>query len=57
MIGYFFKTYFYRDHLETLIDQIEKNRQERRQVGLTMNSTFAQDMKNALHGNYVHVLD
>ena len=56
-MGYFFKTYFYLDHLERLIEQIEKDRQDRRRAGLTMRSTFAQDLKEALYGNYVHVLD
>ena len=56
-MGYFFKTYFYLDHLESLIEQIEKDRQDRRRSGLIMKSTFAQDLKEALHGNYVHVLD
>jgi len=50
MLSWIFGDYFYKCDLIKMIEEIEKKRKEKRLKGLTMNSSFAEDLKNALHG-------
>ena len=45
MYSYLYGNYYYLNDLEKLIDQIVEDRQKLRQLGETMSTTFAQDLK------------
>ena len=50
MFSWLFGEYFYKYELINLIDKIDTKRKFKRIKGETMNSTFADDLKNALNG-------
>ncbi len=50
MLSWIFGDYFYKCDLIKMIDEIDKKRKDKRIKGLTMNSSFAEDLKNALNG-------
>jgi len=50
MYSWIFGDYFYKNDLIKMIDEIDKKRKDKRLKGLTMNSTFAEDLLNALNG-------
>ena len=50
MYSWIFGDYFYKNDLIKMIDEIDKKRKDKRLKGLLMNSTFADDLKNALNG-------
>lgn len=50
MFSWLFGEYFYKYELINLIDKIDTQRKFKRIKGETMNSTFADDLKNALNG-------
>lgn len=50
MYSWFFGKYFYEDELFNLIDIINNRRKQRRLKGLTMRSSFAEDLKDLIKG-------
>lgn len=50
MYSWIFGEYFYKYELIKMIDEIDKKRKLKRLKGETMNSTFSEDLKNALNG-------
>jgi len=50
MFSWFVGDYFYKTDLIKMVDKIDKKRKDKRLKGLLMNSTFAEDLKNALNG-------
>lgn len=50
MLSWIIGEYFYKTDLIKMIEEIDKKRKYKRIKGLTMNSTFAEDLLNALNG-------
>lgn len=50
MLSWLFGTYFYLEDITQIIEQIDKKRKEKRLKGETMNSSFSDDLKNAING-------
>lgn len=50
MLSWLFGTYFYVEDITKIIEQIDKKRKEKRLKGETMNSSFSDDLKNAING-------
>lgn len=50
MLSWIFGDYFYKCDLIKMIEEIEKKRKDKRLKGLTMNSSFAEDLTNSLNG-------
>lgn len=50
MFYWFYGDYFYKTDLIKMIDEIDGKRKLKRLKGGTMNSTFSDDLKNALNG-------
>tara|TARA_R110001632_G_scaffold1675_3_gene7314 strand:+ start:5055 stop:5237 length:183 start_codon:yes stop_codon:yes gene_type:complete len=50
MFSWIYGNYFYVSDLIKIIDEIESKRQIKRIQGLTMNTTFCQDLKDEIMG-------
>ncbi len=50
MLSWIIGEYFYKTDLIKMIEKIDKKRKDKRLKGSIMNSTFADDLLNALNG-------
>lgn len=50
MYSILFGHYFYVKDIEAMIDTVTKNRKQKRLEGQTLNTSFAEDLKNLMMG-------
>ena len=55
MYSYLFGTYFYHNEMIEMIDEVMENRKNKRLKGMTMNTTFPEDLKNKMLGIEEHM--
>ena len=48
--SYLWGLYYYKDEMIEMIDEVVENRKNKRLKGLTMSTTFAEDLKNKMMG-------